>query len=222
MVVAIDGPGGVGKSTVTRALALDLGCEYLDTGATYRAATLAVLHAGVDPGDSAAVVACVAAARIEYLDGAVHLDGRPVAAQARSEAVTAAVSAVSAIPEVRAMIVAVQRAWVDERNGRAVVEGRDIGTVVFPDAALKVFLTARPDVRAARRASDAEAAGKEFDDVLADLERRDAFDAHREASPMVPAPDAVVIDTSDLSVAEVVGRIVRLLGDIDRESEESV
>jgi cytidylate kinase len=120
------------------------------------------------------------------------------------------------------MIVAVQRAWVDERNGRAVVEGRDIGTVVFPDAALKVFLTARPDVRAARRAGDAEAAGKEFDDVLADLERRDAFDAHREASPMVPAPDAVVIDTSDLSVAEVVGRIVRLLGDIDRESEESV
>lgn len=216
MVIAIDGPGGVGKSTVTRALALRLGCEYLDTGATYRAATLAVLRAGVVPDDGPAVIAAVTEANIEYIGGVVHLDGEAVGDAVRSDDVTAAVSAVSAIPEVRAGIVAVQRAWVAEHRGSAVVEGRDIGTVVFPDAAVKVFLTARPDIRAARRAGDAEAAGRQVDEIMRDLARRDTFDSEREASPMVPAPDAVVIDTSDLSIAEVVSRIVTLVEEVDR------
>lgn len=211
VVVAIDGPGGAGKSTVARAVADTLGLEHLDTGATYRAATLAALRADADPDDADAVLEAVSEARIEYLDGIIHLDGEPVAAAARGEAVNAAVSAVSAHPRVREMIVAVQRDWVVERGGAAVVEGRDIGTVVFPDAAVKVFITARPEIRASRRAGDAEAADKEVGEIEADLRRRDYIDSTRDTSPLRPALDAVVIDTSEMGVVEVVREVLRLV-----------
>ncbi len=211
MVVALDGPGGAGKSTVTRLVAEELGLPFLDTGATYRAATVAVLRAGVDPGDGEAVAAVVDRIEIGYEDGVVHLDGEPVGDATRSSAVTAAVSAVSAHPAVRETIVAMQRTWVAERGGRAVVEGRDIGTTVFPDAAVKVFLTARPEVRAARRAGDAETRGASVAAIAADLDRRDRYDASRETSPMQAADDAVALDTSDLDIDAVVDAVLSLV-----------
>jgi cytidylate kinase len=211
VVIAIDGPGGAGKSTVARAVAGLLGFEHLDTGATYRAATLAALEGGVDPDDAGAVLQAVSAADIEYLDGIIHLNGRPVAAAVRGEDVNAAVSAVSAHPEVRKVIVAVQRDWVADRGGSAVVEGRDIGTVVFPEAAVKVFITARSEIRAARRAGDAEAADKAVSEIEADLARRDHIDSTRDASPLRPAEDAAVIDTSEMGVAEVTRLVMDLV-----------
>lgn len=210
MVIAIDGPGGVGKSTVARGVAAARGLEHLDTGSTYRAATLAVLRAGVDPGDAPAVVAVVTHADIAYVDGVVCLDGERVGAEVRSEEVTAAVSAVSAVPDVRSHIVELQRGWVQDRGGSAVVEGRDIGTVVFPQAPVKVYLTARPEVRAARRARDAEADGADLDEIAAALASRDRKDSTRAASPLRPAADAVTIDASDLSATEVIALVLEL------------
>jgi cytidylate kinase len=211
MVIAIDGPGGVGKSTVTRGVAAALGYEYLDTGSTYRAATFAVLEAGVDPEDAVAVLDVVRHCAIEYLDGAIHLDGYPVPDAVRSPEVTAAVSMVSAYPEVRALVVEMQRDWVASRGGSAVVEGRDIGTVVFPEALVKVFLTARPEVRAARRSGDAEAAGKDVEVIAAELEQRDHYDSTREISPLQPAGDATIVDTSDLDADGVISAVLDLV-----------
>lgn len=216
MVVAIDGPSGVGKSTVSRAVAGARGMHHLDTGSTYRAATLAVLRADVDPQDSAAAIAAVVASDISYIDGAVCLDGEDVAAATRSEEVTAAVSAVSAIAEVREHIVAVQRRWVVERGGNAVVEGRDIGTVVFPDAPVKIFLTARTGVRAERRAGDVEASGHGVAAIAEALAERDRKDSTRAASPLRPADDAVIIDTSDLDIDEVVAAVLEIVDRVGR------
>jgi len=215
VVIAIDGPGGVGKSTVARRIASSRGLDYLDTGATYRAAALAALRAGADLDDSAAVIRAVAAALIEYVNGAVVLDGEDVSEEIRIPEVTAAASAVAAIAEVREIVVAMQRAWVEDRDGKAVVEGRDIGTVVFPEADLKVFLTARPEVRAARRAGDPEADGAAVAEVRAALDKRDHADATREVSPLRPASDAYVIDTSDMSLGSVVREV---LAQVDRVS----
>ncbi len=211
MVIAIDGPGGVGKSTVTRRLAKLLGVDFLDTGATYRAATVAALESGVDLGDEPAVLAAVRSREIAYEDGVILLDGVSIAAETRSEAVTKAVSPVSALPTVREHIVQIQRDWVADRGNNAVVEGRDIGTVVFPDAPVKVFLTAAAEVRAARRAGDAEAANLEVAEIVADLNRRDHADSTREASPLRPADDAVEIDTGAMDVEQVVAAILDLV-----------
>lgn len=220
MVIAIDGPGGVGKSTVTRALALALGYDYLDTGSTYRAATVAVLQSGIDPADVDRVIACVADIEIEYQSGSVFLNGEDVSAAVRSDAVTAAVSEVSAIAPVREQIVEAQRAWVADRLGSAVVEGRDIGTVVFPDAPVKVFLTARPEIRAARRSGDPEAEGKPVSAIEDDLVRRDSYDAGRAVSPMRPSDDAQMVDTSDLSINDVVAEILDMV-DRARQATEA-
>ncbi len=206
MVVAIDGPGGAGKSTVAATTAAVLGLPHLDTGATYRAATVAALRAGADPSDGAAVVAAIVDVAIGYEQGRVWLDGEDVTEATRSPEVVAAVSAASAHAEVRRLIVDLQRAWVADHGGDAVVEGRDIGTVVFPDASIKVFLTAHPDIRAARRAGD--------EDPVA-LERRDRFDSSRQVSPLRPADDALVIDTSELTIDEVVAMVVELAGEDD-------
>lgn len=211
MVVAIDGPGGVGKSTVARRVAAILAMEYLDTGATYRAATVAVLRAGVDIDDAAAVLAAVQAVEISYEDGVIMIDGVSVVAETRSEPVTLTVSAVSAYPAVREDVVAMQRAWVAARGGRAVVEGRDIGTVVFPGAPVKVFLTADAATRARRRAKDAEAADLDVAAIEADLARRDQADSTRAASPLRAAEDAVVVDTTDLGIDEVVAVVLELV-----------
>jgi len=207
-VVAIDGPAGSGKSTVARAVAAALGLEVLDTGAMYRAVTLAVLAAGADPADPEACAAAARSVRID-LGARVVLDGRDVTEAIRGPEVTAAVSAVSAHPAVREVLVGHQRAWA-EAHGGAVVEGRDIGTVVFPHATLKVFLTASDEERARRRARDEAAADRTADvaAVQADLARRDRLDAGRAASPLVAAPDAVPVDSTDRTIDDVVRSIV--------------
>ncbi len=211
MVIAIDGPGGVGKSTVTRRLAAVLGVDFLDTGATYRAATVAALDSGVDLTSEDDVLDAVRSREIAYEDGIILLDGMSVAEETRSDAVTKAVSPVSAFPSVREHVVEIQRDWVTARGGEAVVEGRDIGTVVFPDAPVKVFLTASAEVRAARRSGDAEAANQKVEDIVADLNRRDHADSTRKTSPLRPAADAVEIDTGEMDVEEVVAAILELV-----------
>lgn len=207
MIVTLDGPGGTGKSTVSRVVAARAGLPHLDTGAYYRAATLAALEAGVDPSDDAAVEEVVSGAAFDQEGGRMYLNGRDVSDDIRSEPVTGAVSAVSAHPRVREALVELQRAWVDEHGG-GVVEGRDIGSVVFPDATLKVFLDASAEVRARRRAMET---GEPFDEVLADLSRRDRFDSTRAASPLMIPDGAVVVDTSDLNFDEVVESLLRLI-----------
>ena len=209
IVVAIDGPSGSGKSTVARLVADALGLEVLDTGAMYRALTHAVLAAGMDPRDG---VSCAEIANSVAVDVGerVLLDGVDVTSAIRGPEVTAAVSTVSAHPEVRLVLVDRQRAWVDARNG-GVVEGRDIGTGVFPDATVKVFLTASDDERARRRQRDEHDAHRQrdVDDVRDDLARRDHLDSSRQTSPLRAAPDAESIDTTGQSVAEVVDHIVQ-------------
>lgn len=213
MVVAIDGPSGVGKTTVTRRVAESLGVEFLDTGATYRAAAVAALEAGADLGNEEAVLAAVVGREITYEDGVIMLDGVSVAEEVRSEAATKAVTPVSAMPTVREHVVQIQRDWVADRGGYAVVEGRDIGTVVFPDAPVKVFLTADAHIRAARRAGDAEAANMKVSEIAADLHRRDKADSTRKASPLRRADDAVEIDTTDMAIDEVVAAVLDLVSE---------
>jgi cytidylate kinase len=208
MIVTVDGPGGTGKSTVSRALAHKAGLPHLDTGAFYRAATLAVLNSGVDPSHAAETTRVVDEARFDQVDGRMYLDGEDVSDEIRSEEVTAHVSVVSSHRAVREVMVDLQRDWVARHNGNGVVEGRDIGTVVFPDAEVKIFLDARPEVRARRRANET---GEGHDEVLADLSRRDHFDSTREASPMSVPPDAVLFDTSDFDFDEVVERLYALI-----------
>jgi cytidylate kinase len=214
-VVAVDGPAGSGKSTVARGLATSLGAQYLDTGAMYRAATLSVLRAGADPTDPAAVREVVARRQIQ-VDTApessrVLLDGEDVSKEIRGPAVTTAVSPVSAVPPVRVLLVAQQRriiSAVAATGGGIVVEGRDIGTVVAPDAPLKVFLTASTAARAARRA--AQDGVDDLAAVQAAVERRDLFDASRQASPMCAAVDAIELDTTTLDVEAVLARLSEL------------
>lgn len=214
MVVTVDGPSGVGKSTVAAAVAAALGIPHLDTGAYYRVATRIVLRAGADPGDEADVLAALATSHIGSAGGVLLVDGVPVTEEIRSPEVTAAVSAVSAHPAVRTAIVAMQRRWVLDHGGMAVVEGRDIGTVVFPDAPVKVYLTADLETRARRRSRDAEASGTELAALMEQIAARDHVDSTRQASPLRPADDAVVIDTSHLTIAEVVGQILDLVGSV--------
>ena len=213
VIVAIDGPSGTGKSTAARALATLLGARYLDTGAMYRVATLAVLDKGIDPADVDSVIACT-----EHLPLVVNedphsrevlLDGRDVSEVIRGKDVTANVSAVSAIPQVRENLVELQRRLAREA-GRCVVEGRDIGTVVITDAPVKVYLTASAEVRATRRMEQDLAAGRDADfaAILADIERRDHLDSTRATSPLRPAEDATIIDTSDLTFDEVISQLV--------------
>lgn len=209
IVIAIDGPSGSGKSTVARAVAVELGLPVLDTGAMYRAVTLAVLEAGAALDDAAACAAIARASDITMENGVTMLDGRDVSGEIRGPLVTGAVSIVSAHPEVREILVARQRAWV-ARHGGGVVEGRDIETVVFPDATVKVFLVASDDERARRRHSDEMAAARAVavEDVKAALDRRDAIDSGRAVSPLRPADDAIVIDTTNLDVDSVVADVV--------------
>ncbi len=214
-VIAIDGPAGSGKSTVSRGVADALGLPTLDTGAMYRAITLATMDAGVDLADGEAVAAVAREARVLLEDGRVELAGRDVSSAIRGPEVTGAVSQVSSHPAVRAVLVDRQRAWVAEHGG-GVVEGRDIGTVVLPDAPLKVFITARDEVRAARRQRDEHAAARAVavDHVRDALTERDRADATlgRATRPEDAAPDAVVIDTSDRTADDVITEIVERAG----------
>ena len=216
LVVAVDGPSGTGKSSTCRQLAKDVGAKYVDTGAMYRVATLAVLRAGVDPADTQAVIAATADLPLEVSDDPdskqVLLAGEDVSKVIREDEVTRNVSAVSAIPEVRQNLVDLQRKLAAQAH-RAIVEGRDIGTVVLADAPVKIFMTASAQVRAQRRYDQNVAAGiaSDFDTVLADVERRDAADSSRATSPLRPAEDAVVVDTSELTLQEVLQRLTAII-----------
>lgn len=210
-IVAVDGPSGTGKSTVCRRLATLAGAKYLDTGAMYRVATLHVLREGIDPSAQGAreqIISATADLPLEVNEDprstSVLLAGEDVSAEIRGPEVTAQVSAVAAIPEVRDNLVALQRELA-ERAGRCVVEGRDIGTVVLPDAPVKVYLTASPEVRAQRRFDQDRAAGRavDFEAVLADVQRRDDADSSRATSPLRPAEDAEIVDTGSLGIDEV-------------------
>ncbi|MEC9057314.1 MAG: (d)CMP kinase [Actinomycetota bacterium] len=208
-VIAIDGPAGSGKSTVSRAVADRLGLEYLDTGAMYRGVAFAALERGIDPGDTNAVAELARLIPLEVTGSVCVVDGVDATVAIRGPQVTVAVSTVAANPEVRAEMVTRQRAWVIERGG-GVVEGRDIGSVVFPDAELKIYLTASPEVRADRRASETQ--GADTGAVAADIRRRDDADSTREASPLVEAAGAVVVDTSGLTVDQAADVIEEMLG----------
>ncbi|AWT26289.1 Cytidylate kinase [Corynebacterium provencense] len=216
LIVAVDGPSGTGKSTVCRLLAGAADARYLDTGAMYRVATLHVLRQGTDPADTAAVVAATADLPIRVNEDPasteVLLDGEDVSSEIRGPQVTAAVSAVAAVPEVRENLVALQRSLA-LGTGRCVVEGRDIGTAVLPDAACKVFMTASARIRARRRFDQDRAAGRrvDFDAVLADVERRDAADSSRAVSPLRPAADATILDTGDLDIDGVLHALADLV-----------
>jgi 3-phosphoshikimate 1-carboxyvinyltransferase len=205
-VVALDGPAGSGKSTVATALAAELGVRHFDTGAMYRAVAYAVLDSGVDVEDVDAVADVARRVDIK-MDDRVVVDGVDATTAIRSHEVTAIVSATSAIPAVRSELVRLQREWVGQQDG-AVLDGRDIGTVVFPDAPVKAFLTASVEVRAERRF--AETTGQTLEDIEADIERRDHADSTRTTSPLKAADDAIIIDTSDRAVADIVAELVSL------------
>lgn len=216
LILAVDGPSGTGKSTTCRELAKRLDAKYIDTGAMYRVATLAVLRAGVDPADTPAVIDVTASLPLSVSDdpdsAQVLLAGEDVSTEIRGPEVTANVSAVSAIPQVRENLVALQRKLA-RRAHRAVVEGRDIGTVVLVDAPAKAFMTASAQVRAQRRYEQDKAAGRatDFNTVLADVQRRDALDSSREVSPLRPAEDAEIIDTSGMTREEVLDELIRVI-----------
>jgi cytidylate kinase len=208
-VIAIDGPAGAGKTTVARALAARLGLDYLDTGAMYRGVTFAALRRGIDPDDAQPVGDMVADLDLEVDDTVVRVDGDDATLEIRGPEVTRAVSSVAANPRVRAELRRRQVEWAGKHGG-GVIEGRDIGSVVFPDAELKLYLTASPDVRARRRHK--EVADLAYDEVAAGIAERDARDRGRDTDPLVEAPDAVVIDTTGRGVNEIVDEILALLG----------
>ena len=211
-VIAIDGPAGSGKSTVARAVADRLGLEYLDTGAMYRSVAFAVLRGDVDPGDADAVGTIAAHLDIDVRDGVVTVDGVDATIEIRGPEVTRAVSTVAANPLVRAELRRRQREWARQRGG-GVLEGRDIATVVFPDALVKVYLTASPEARAGRRAK--EVTDLDYETVAADIARRDALDQGRDDSPLAEAPGSVLIDTTGLGVEAVVDRVLELVADAE-------
>ncbi len=216
LVVAMDGPSGTGKSSVSRRLATRLGARYLDTGAMYRVATLRVLRAGVELTDPAAIAAAVKELPLtigtDPSREVIELDGEDVSAEIRGDAVTKAVSAVSAVPEVRDLLVAAQRDIAADAR-RIVVEGRDIGTVVLPAADANIYLTASAAARAERRNQQniREGRGDDYAAVLADVQRRDTLDSTRAVSPLRPAADAVLVDTSELTMDEVIDELSRVV-----------
>jgi cytidylate kinase len=207
-VIAIDGPAGSGKSTVAKAVAERLELPYLDTGAMYRAVAFAVMRAGGDPADEELAANTARSMELEVGLDRVMVNGTDATVEIRGPEVTRSVSLVAANPAVRVELVSRQREWA-ERRGGGVLEGRDIGTVVFPDAELKVYLTADPDERARRRAK--EVTDLDYETVAADLARRDTLDSTREIDPLSEAPDAVLVDTTGLGIDEVVTEIARLL-----------
>jgi CMP/dCMP kinase len=216
VVVAVDGPAGTGKSSVSRGLARALQARYLDTGAMYRIVTLAVLRAGVDPAARAAVEEVAADAQLSVGhnpdEDCSYLDGQDVSSEIRGDEVTKAVSAVSSVPAVRTRLVDLQRRLA-AGPASVVVEGRDIGTVVLPDSDVKVFLTASAETRARRRNDQNVAAGlpDDYAGVLADVRRRDHLDSTRAVSPLRAASDALTVDTSEMTESEVIAHLLQLV-----------
>jgi cytidylate kinase len=217
LVITIDGPAGAGKSTVAQKLAARLGLMYVDSGATYRAAALKVLEAGIDPRDEPAVVKLIGATHVQVATGdgepRVLVDGDDVTARLRTPEVTLAAAQVSRLPEVRTKLIEIQRAFA---RGRGVVmEGRDIGTVVFPQAQLKIFLKADVEERARRRLKQNTRDSREatLEKTAYEIGRRDQLDAERKISPLMPAADAIEIDSTHLQADHVVERILELARD---------
>ena len=213
-MITIYGPAGAGKSTVAQMLAARLGLTYVDSGATYRAAALKVVKSGVSPDDETAVVGVVSQAAIEFSgdisQSAVYLDGRDVSQAIRTSEVTLAAAKVSRLPEVRQKLIALQRSLL--RGKGVVMEGRDIGTVVFPEAPLKIFLKADVEERARRRLNQDRQDGRSstLEQTAYDIGRRDQLDAERKISPLLPAADAIEIDSTHLTAEAVVERIIGL------------
>lgn len=205
-VITIDGPGGSGKSTVAKLVAEHTGLPYLDTGAMYRAITFGVLQRAIDPADWETTDSVLPEIDLDLSASSVMVDGVDATEAIRGIEVTAHVSAVAANPTVRQVLVELQRQWL-HKSGGGVLEGRDIGTVVVPNAALKVYVTASVRERARRRSLET---GTDIDEVEADLIRRDQADSERQDSPLRPAGDAVTVDTTGYAIAEVVDRIVSL------------
>lgn len=216
--VAIDGPAGAGKSSVAKAIAARRGMLYLDTGALYRAIGLYALESGADPGDEAAVAALLPETDValRFIGGEqrVLLRGRDVSDEIRTPEVSMAASEVSALPEVRAFLLGLQRGIAAKND--CVMDGRDIGTVILPDADLKIFLTASAEERARRRVAQLAEKGIEadFDATVEEIKRRDENDSTREIAPLKPAPDAVVVDSTDLTFEQVVSLISGMIGEL--------
>lgn len=225
MIIAIDGPSGAGKSTLGRMIARSLNLLYMDTGAMYRAAALAVIESGVGLSDSESVIEVVGQAKIDLEGGPdslrVMLDGRDVSSRIRTEEVTNASSVISTIPEVRRTLVRCQREMGERAVRGVVLDGRDIGTVVFPHADVKFFLTAAPEERATRRFEEDRLKARDqttFEETLADINTRDRRDSTRDDSPLRIADDAIVIDSTELSIEAVFERMMEAI----RERREKV
>jgi len=210
LIVAIDGPAGSGKTTVAKLVAQKLGFFYLDTGAIYRSLTLKLLKEGVPLTEASKIREIARSLRLEFKREKVFLEGKDITEDIRDPSVDRSVSLVAKIPEVREVLLPLQRELVKGKN--AVVEGRDMGTVVFPNADLKIFLTASEEERAKRRWKELSSKGKDvsFMEVLEDLRRRDKIDSERDVAPLRKSPDAMEIDTTDMSINEVVEEVVRL------------
>ena len=217
--VAIDGPAGAGKSTVARKAAEKLGYIYVDTGALYRTVGVNALRKGIDPKDSPAVVASLDGIDVSlaFIDGVQHvfLNGEDVSEEIRLPASSMAASAVSAVPEVRAFLLSLQRDIAAKNN--CIMDGRDIGTVILPDAQCKIFYTASARVRAERRCKELREKGIEadFDTVLSEIEERDYNDSHRAAAPLKQADGAVLVDSSDLTIEEAVDAVIKCIGSVN-------
>ena len=220
--VAIDGPSGAGKSSMARRLAAELGYTYVDTGAMYRAVGLYALRAGKDPADNSAVEALLPQVQLDIRlqDGVQHvlLNGEDVSEAIRAEQVGMAASAVGANPAVRAFLLDTQRNLAASRD--VLMDGRDIGTVVLPNATVKIFLTASPEARAQRRYAELIAKGQQadYDTVLADIRRRDDQDTHRATAPLRQADDAVLVDTSNLDIEQSFAALEQVI--LDRAGAE--
>lgn len=209
--VAIDGPGGTGKSTIAKAVAVKLGLEYIDTGAMYRAIALKSIRAGVSPEDVPAVEKMLSETEIDFNDNHMYLDGEDVSGLIRTNEISMAASDISKLPVVRAKADALSHQLAATRN--VIMEGRDIGSIVIPDAEVKIFMTAAPEVRAKRRFLQLQEAGKpaDYDQIYDEIQKRDYQDSHRDYHPLKQADDAVLLDTSDMNLEENIDAVIDII-----------
>ena len=211
--VAIDGPAGAGKSTMAKILAEKLGIDYVDTGAMYRAIALKILKTGIDYTNEQDLNKLLSSTDVDYYGGKVYLDGEDVSGQIRTNEISMAASTISKLGPVRAKVDEVSKRLAATKD--VVMEGRDIGTAVIPDAEVKIFMTAAPEIRAKRRYEQLVAAGKpaNLEEIKEDIEKRDYQDSHREINPLKQADDAVYMDTSDMSIDENIDAVCAVIAD---------